>query len=197
MATRRLVSRGLSLAGRACLCALLVGAWGCSKKPELKPDPTFSMNVMVVPEWWPREELDWPKDPDLAQVQQDALQERGRPDYIRMVWTRDRRILRQSELAEKARLRGGLPKPEMEWVYLEKGQVVRFKGTKVLEEPLNDELRAVCEFGDPNDTKDFDEKGRHKQIWTFRDNGKILYFEDGKRVQTQDIPPMPIFEMKD
>lgn len=174
-------------------------ATACGKKePALEPDPEFSINVMVVPDFWPREEIDWPEDETLRRVQQEAWARYGTPDFLRFVYTVDRRIVKPSEAVEGHRMSGRRgSKPEDEWVYFDQGIVLRFKGTEVIERPLDDMLKTIVLYGDPNEIKRWPELGVERTSFTYYDHGKTFNFGGGKLTDTYEFKPMPGFNMRD
>ncbi|MDX2176864.1 MAG: hypothetical protein SF028_10375 [Candidatus Sumerlaeia bacterium] len=190
---------------RALLLILLAAAMalGCGKdEPKLAPDPEFSINVLETPSWWPREEKDWPGNPIEARLMEDTLAERGRPDFLRVVWTRDRRIVRQSDMisALSADGRGLKDATEFEWVYLDDEEVVRFKAAETEVRPLDGRLRAVCLYGDPQAFKSGkDPLGRERETYFYYDRGKIFYFlaDDGTQVGEDTIPVTPYYPRRE
>lgn len=184
------------------LLALLVGLLpvllvSCNKnKRKIAPDPEYSLNVMPVPEFWPREEQDWPKDPVAARVQQDYLAEHGRPDFFRVVWRPDRRIIRHFEMMDAIERKGaGLAAaPELEWIYLEGDTVVRFYPRRHEARELDHRLLTHCVYGDPHEVKSNPDPatGRILETYFYYDIGKVYYYdaETGKLVREQPTPPL-------
>ncbi|MEQ8820285.1 MAG: hypothetical protein RLY93_08565 [Sumerlaeia bacterium] len=186
MSGNRFFTGGLLLAA---LIAFL-GA-GCGKK-KLEPDIDFSINVMPVPQWWPREDKDWPEIPAAREAQQQVWAERGTPDYFRIVYTADRRIVRQPELGT-GRMAGKKDQVELEWIYFEDGEVISFAGPKVKERDIDDQLRTVCKYGDPSEIKTWPEVGVERSSFTYYDHGKTFYFVDGALTDTYEFKPMAGF----
>lgn len=188
------------LAAALLAVALMVG---CGKEePSLAPDPEFSINVMETPPWWPREEKDWPADPIESRLMEDTLAERGRPEFLRVVWTRDRRIVRQHEMvsALEAKGRGLKDAPEFEWIYLDDAEVVRFLPTKIETRPLDDRLKAIALYGDPQTVRTTkDPLGREQETFFYYDRGKIFYFLTESGVQTGEtsIPVTPYYPRRE
>lgn len=174
---------------------LLLAACG-KEKQKLAPDPKFSINVMETPEFWPREDKDWPKDEEKRLIMEGTYAEMGRPDFFRVIWTPDRRIMRQREMVEMLDQKGrGLNKaPELEWIYLDKGKVVRFTRTEAQVRDLDERLISLCRLGDPNDVKvRRDPDGRNVEIYTYYNTGQILYFDQksGGRIREDQVAPTP------
>lgn len=159
---------------------LLLLVAGCREEEKIfAPDPEFSINVWKAPEWWPREDKDWPVDPVEARIQQDALAEYGRPQFFRAIWRTDRRVVTQAEMREliekkSSVLEGG----ETEWIYLEDRKVLRFHPRRLEERPLDDRLRVLCLNGDPEQirlTKAPD--GRTLETYTYYSTGMMYRFD--------------------
>ncbi|MCB2156163.1 hypothetical protein KQI84_14900 [bacterium] len=196
---RNLLGLRLSAApfGVMMLAAVLL-LTACKDKPtELAPDPEFSINVMAVPVDWPREELDWPDNPTLRRTQQEAWARYGTPDFIRFIYTMDRRIVKPSEAIEGHRMAGKFTEQEQEWVYLADEIVLRFKGAETIERPLDDILRTVVMYGDPNEIKRWPELGVERTSFTYYDAGKTFNFSGNSLSDVYEFTPMPGFNMRD
>lgn len=176
------------------LALLLVAGLGCSRKPVLAPDSDFSINVLLTPSWWPREKQDWSSEPVTAAVQQEYYALHGRPEVLRVVWNRDRSLIRQAEMADRVMKNKNKPvePPEFEWIYLERGIVARFHRDRVEERPLDDRLRAVALYGDPNEWKvNRDAAGRDIETYIYYNQGTIMTFlrEDGRKLREERFQP--------
>ncbi len=162
---------------------------GCgSRKPEKKPlamDPEFSLNVMPVPDFWPRDKFDWPEDEEARRIRKEAWGTHGTPDFIRFVYTFDNRIVRSLELAEGMVLSGARPKPAQEWIYIADGKTVRFEGRKVHEEKLTDDVKTVCTYGDPMAIKEFDMGDYVQTSFYYYNVGKEFVFVDRRLTDTR------------
>ena len=191
------LGRCISLAGAVLLAASVFLTACGGKEPVLKPDPDFSVNVMAVPEWWPREELDWPEDAARRQVEQDAWARYGTPEFLRFVYTVDRRIVKPSESLEGHRMAGTQGKPDIEWIYVNDEIILSFNKGKAVERPLDDRLRTVVLYGDPNEIKRWPELGVERTSFTYYDHGKTFSFAGDKLMDTYDFKPMPGFNMRD
>ncbi|MDK2970974.1 MAG: hypothetical protein PWP23_729 [Candidatus Sumerlaeota bacterium] len=177
------------------LMVALALALACEKGPEDKPvtlDPQFSVNVMAVPTFWPREDMDWPEEPHERVVQENVYREYGRPDYFRNVHTFDRRIVLPIELEEGHVLAGRRPKALTQWIYIDEGKVLTFDGGKFEESELTDEVRTVCTYGDPQDIKRFDRPEFEQVSYLYYDQGLEIVFIDGKKSREKRISaPVP------
>ncbi|MBX3728183.1 MAG: hypothetical protein KF858_03280 [Candidatus Sumerlaeia bacterium] len=180
--------RGSHFGLLALALTLTVAMVGCNRGPEkkrLEMDPRFSVNVMPVPSFWPRPNMDWPKEPLERVAHQRAWVEYGTPDFIRKVFTFDDRIVRPIELEERHTLIGKRPTPLMQWIYLDRGITVTFNGPRYEEGKLSDQLRVVCLHGDPNDIKEFPRPEFTQTSFYYHNHGLEFVFIDG--VQTRRI----------
>ncbi len=188
----------------AVLSALLIGSLlvvtgiattGCGeKKPEKLPltaDPIFSVNVIPVPAFWPRENFDWSEDENLRILEKSTYEEYGAPDYIRLVHTFDRRIVREAELLKDVVLAGRRPKPIYEWIYMDRKLVLQFNGPQVVEAPLTDKLKIVCEYGDPVAVRNFNVDGIPLTSFYYYNHGKEFVFNRDDLVQVHSFNAMP------
>lgn len=188
-------------------CAVVFGclglATGCGggKNRRLTADPTFSINVLPLPGDWPNDKKDWPKDERKAAFQQAVYDEYGRPDYFRVLYDRTGRVITQRELREKMWLerdkRKKRTETEFEWIYLEKGLAFRFEPKGPVKRDLPDNLRTLCDYGDPMEIKTtVDINKRNMVIYQYYDRGKIFYFHEGKLEKEEDSTPMPGMTMR-
>lgn len=186
----------------ALLAAAIALFAGCKDDPKLAPDSDFSINVIPTPEWWPREDKDWDKDPSTARLQQDYVAEHGKPEVIRVVWTRDRSLMRQGEMADRVRKNNNRTldtPPEFEWIYIERGKVARFVRDRVDERDLDDRLRAIALYGDPNEWKvTKDAAGRDIETHVFYNEGLLMTFlmSDGSKVREERFQPVTGYQRR-
>jgi hypothetical protein len=175
---------------------------GCKDDPKLAPNSDFSINVIPTPNWWPREDKDWNADPSIARMQQDYIAEHGKPEAIRVIWTRDRSLMRQGELADRVRKNRNRmvdTPPELEWIYLERGKVVRFLRDRLEERDLDDRLRAVALYGDPNEWKvTRDAAGRDIETHIYYNEGLLMTFlvSDGSKVREERFQPVTGYQRR-
>ncbi|CAN5246088.1 hypothetical protein BH09SUM1_BH09SUM1_10450 [soil metagenome] len=186
-------------------CALLAGVTACGgskpKSRKLAPDPTFSLNVIEVPADWPDEKRDWPVDPVTSAQQQAVYEQNGKPDFFRILWNRDGRLMMQRELAADAWNKRNAKKPqaapEMEWIYLDKAMTYQFKRGGVIKKNLPDNIRTVTEYGDPEEMKEsVDMSGAPNLIYQYYNRGKVFYFREGKMYKEENQTPMPGMSMR-
>lgn len=190
-----MVRRLLSL----CMAFALLVTVGCKKEGDkLAPDPDFSINVLATPEFWPREDKDFPESEEGRILMEATLEDWGRPEVLRVIWTPDRRIMRQREMVESLERKGqGLRKPEFEWIYVDKMKVLRFRNNKTEERDLDARLLKVCELGDPNEVKirRDPETGVITETFIYYGTGQILYFDQksGALIREDQVTPTPGF----
>lgn len=190
------------IAGMLVVALGLLGAVACGGKSKMnvKPDWNHSINVVAVPVTWPDEKKDWPKDEQMARLQQKAYEEYGPPDYFRVRWNKNGKLMRQAELesiliTEKRKRDRYFRSQELpvDWIYINERRVLKFdrrKGTD--EEELRDDLRIVCEYGDPQDIKDTVDINREKNtIFHYFNSGQIFYFKSGELYKEETVTPVP------
>lgn len=184
-------------------CALAACA-GKPKQRVLFPDIEYSFNVMEVPADWPLEKKDWPLDPTEAAVRQAVYEKEGAPDHFRFRWRKDGKPVTRREVTEMLfvkdkskrslrRFTEGKDLP-MDWVYKDKGEIYTFTKKGAEKSPLPDELKVICEYGDPQEIKNsVDVSRRPVQIYQYYDQGKIYYFTDGKLTREETTQRMEGF----
>jgi hypothetical protein len=159
-----------------------------AEKLPLAVDPAYSVNVVQVPEYWPREEIDWPALEPSRSLHQEAHDLHGEPDFIRLVYTFDNRFVRPIELEEKHIMSARRPAPLTEWVYIDQEKVIRFEGTRFVEDKISDELRMICLHGDPTQFHEAKESdGTIRRTYTYLNLGKEFTFYDGVLANTRDF----------
>ena len=174
---------------------------GCGRNPRIFPDARFSVNVASVPRDWPDEKKDWPEDVDAALRMQRVYERYGVPDYFRIRWARDGRLLSQKELNQmqftsnqrsfaKYMKQSNL---EYEWVYLDEKKLIRFHRNRVEETDLPDTIRIICEYGDPSDISQTRDIAGPITTYSYYGLGKRFYFRDGVLDRQEDFTSMPGF----
>lgn len=170
-------------------CVLFIA--GCTKGPEKKPivfDPKYSVNTVPVPEFWPREKMDWPKTELAISVRRSVYENYGKPDYLRNVYTIDRRVVRSKDLMDGIQLPGKKASVTIEWIYLEKNLAIEFNGPRVIEHELDDLLRTVCIYGDPGIVRDHVQPtGEVYQIYLYYNHGKEFTFDGNKLIKERTL----------
>lgn len=188
------------------LISLLIGVFvvttlsaSCGgRRPRIFPNAQFSVNVAPVPLDWPDEEKDWPENVDAALRMQRVYERHGPPDFFRIRWTRDGRILTQRELSQMqwtANQRSfqrfmNQMQLEHEWVYLDERKLFRFHRNRVEETELPDTIRIICEYGDPNDISQTRDVVGPVTTYTYFQLGTRFYFRDGKLDRREEFTAM-------
>ncbi|MCC6546134.1 hypothetical protein IT570_03110 [Candidatus Sumerlaeota bacterium] len=184
-----------------CACALVAG---CNNKPKqrvLFPDINYSFNVMAVPDDWPLEKKDWPVDPTEAAVRQAVYEREGAPDYFRFRWRKDAKPVTRREVTEMLFVKDKSKRDlksftkgkdlTMDWVYKDKGEVYTFTKKGAEKSTLPDEIRIICEYGDPQEIKSsVDVRRLPVTIYQYYNEGKVYYFTDGKLTREETQPRM-------
>jgi len=193
----------LALAGAMGMAA---GCGGTPKARKIAPDPRFSINLVEVPADWPDERIDWPRDNATLAAQQQAVYEQyGKPDYFRLLWKRDGRMMTNTEfqnMAWQRRAKAGKRKeqietPDLEWVYLDDKLTFQFTRGKVVKGELPDTTRIVTEYGDPHEIKEtIDVTKAPNVVYQYYDQGKVFYFREGKLYREENQTPMPAMNMR-
>jgi hypothetical protein len=186
-------------------CFLVLAAsmiLGCGGKGRrLRPDPTFSYNLIAVPTDWPDERFDWDKDARKAAYQQAVYEEYGAPDFFRVLYDRTGRVMTQREMQAKAWIerdkRRSNEVPEFEWIYLEPKLTFRFDNRGPVKGTLPDNIRIMTEYGDPQEIKTTVDANRNQLlIYQYYDRGKVFYFLDGALQREEDQTAMPGMMMR-
>jgi hypothetical protein len=179
--------------GITAMALMVLVACGGEKDPSKAPleiDPNYSVNVIPVPAFWPREKFDWSKDEAQKVVQKDTLAKYGRPDYIRMLYTFEDRMVRPAEAMQGNTMPGKRPTPLVEWVWIDDNRVVRFDGAQAKEREISDELRMVCLNGDPGQVTRVPLPGapdKQRVTYVYFNLGKEFIFVDGKKVDEKTL----------
>lgn len=170
---------------------LVIFSLGCSKGPEKKPitfDVAYSVNTVPVPAFWPREKMDWPKNELEKSVRRSVYETYGKPDYLRSVYTIDRRVIRPKDLEEGIQLPGKKSSPTIEWVYFDEKIAIEFDGPRFVEHELDDVLKTVCVYGDAGVVRDHTQAdGRVFQVYTYYNHGKEFTFDGNKLVKERTL----------
>lgn len=185
------------------LVALTMATSACgTKRRKLEANPSFSINVIPVPRDWPDEsKRDWASDPVLASQQQAVYEQHGPPDFFRVLWSRDGRLMTQREMNARAwmdrKQKQSKEAPDFEWIYLDKKVTYRFRKGSPTKGVLKDNIRIVTEYGDPQEIKDSMDVSRAPvQIYQYYDRGKVFYFRDGDLYKEENQTPMPGMGMR-
>jgi hypothetical protein len=165
----------------AVLCIAFLIFSGC--KEDLVMNEEFSIN-MIQP--GPK----WPNVKKLTSAQKEVYERNGRPDHFRVWWLPNGEIRTRGELHGVMKDTKPSKLPPHSWVYLRKGKEILFRGNNYEELPINDEVRTLAKFGDPEDMKMLD-SGLTQ--WQYFGAGKLFKFSRGKIVEQKDFPAMGQF----
>lgn len=173
---RRIVSaRPLML-----ILAALVALAGCDKDLFLI-DPNYSVNIFKPGPKWPNEKK-------MLPVEREVYAKYGKPDGFRAMWTPEGKIMQGIEISERLKeVRKGKNLPPFTWMYINAGREIHFAGSGFTEHPINDQLRLVFRYGDPEDVKT-QENGIVQ--WMFYGVGKLYKFYNGRVVEEKEFPAM-------
>ncbi len=200
-----MAARVMFAAALLVVTAGLVAACGGRGGPRVMvPNSDFSINVVEAPGDWPDEERDWHADPVIAAQQQRVYEAYGKPDYFRFLWRRDGQVVRQGDLFDMISAQRVDPakfiaerNPDMEWVYLDRGITYRFTRSGPQQAPLPDNIRVICEEGDPQEIKENPgADGARMLTYQYYNTGMIYYFRDGEKIREERQPPMPGWGMR-
>ena len=166
------------------LCAVIALSAGCRTPKSIEIDHRFSYNVARVPTWFPGEKY----VPNPAE--QELLERRGRPDYIRFWWLVDGTFISSADLSGKvASIMDEMAGTKRTWVYLQDNKEIEFKedGSGYLEHPVVEQLALICKYGDPTerDPVKTSPSGAKLETWQWRDYGIRINFVDGKEIKRE------------
>ena len=165
----------------------LIPVISCSsvfKKDKVTLNPEFSVNVA-------KPEKDFPNEDKLFPSKKEVFKLYGVPDFVRFWWSKDGRIHRSLEVDNKIKSQKGLLILKQSWIYVDKNiECIFDSNTSYREAPLNDKIRTVCTYGDPEDMKIISEVPPYSEIWHYYSQGLILKFENDKLISQQKHSPM-------
>ena len=179
-----------TLALAAILMLSLLAAACSSAKKGYTFKPEFSVNVGTV-------DPDWPKKIEkLSLAEQEMLKMRGRPDWVRIWWMPNGEIV--DAMTVRRTNEGKREGKSLSWIYLEGNEEVVFPDqTHFRALPLTDELRCVCELGDPQEIRRIpDSQGRLVEQWRYINRGRFITFVNGIKVKEDLTAPMPHYLTK-
>jgi hypothetical protein len=170
---------------------LLFGAFvfsmGCGKKGHLHVNPEFSINLAIP-------DSKYPPVKDLSAKGREAFELYGRPDFVRLWWSKDGRVHRYLEVDRNLQNKNAIYRLRHSWIYIEKGVELDFSsGGSYKEIPLNDKIRTICTYGDPEDIIRLSEETPLRENWRYYSIGLILSFQDDKLIKEQRHNPMGTF----
>jgi hypothetical protein len=180
----------LSIAFRLGTVGLCLLALGCMMSPPLivKLDHHFSMNVGKPPTGFPDKRL------KLSAAESEVLARRGNPDFIRIWWRSDGSLITSSDLSgHHDEMNPMLNASKKSWIYLntgdkensgkDNGEEVIFVGSGYKVRPLDQKLKLVCTYGDPDDrSAPTMRDGATFETWRWIEYGIQIELMDGKEV---------------
>lgn len=195
----RSVSVFLARGALACLLACaLSGCFGAAIEAIFSPytiekhlNPAFSINVVKTPEWWPDDDTFKTKRNPTGEAQRAYYEQWGRPDFIRLIYRKDRTVIDfDTYWANNSRLP---PVIGYAWVYLDRKIETHFnEKTGVEEGPLSDEIRMICDEGDPDQILRLEApEGMRKVRFFYRQTGKAVTFENSRKTGVDQMPALP------
>lgn len=155
---------------------------GC-EKDDVNIDPDFSINVCQPGPKWPN-----PKN--LTPAQKEVLDKYGKPDFFHVWWTPDGQYRTRTDFVKEQREGKKRPIPPYSYVYLRLNKDICFRGSDYQVLPVSDQLRVVCQLGDPEDIRTM-ESGVLQ--WMYYSAGKLYKFGRGRIVEEKDFPAMGKF----
>lgn len=160
------------------LLAIVVTSAGCVRK-VIEIDPRFSINVTKVPSWYPTEKM----REKFTPAQHEAMNRRGRPDYIRFCWDEYGEMLTTSDFSgRQAEIPRLLGETRTTWLYTaEQIEIDFLDDGGYSENPMTDVVRLVCRYGDPSwkSPPKTTASGSKLEDWTWIDRGLRVKLEDG------------------
>lgn len=173
---------------RISLLLLLFGALiftlGCGKKGNLHINPDFSVNLAIP-------DSRYPPVKKLSASGREVYELYGRPNFVRLWWSKDGRIHRFLEVDRKLQDKGVIYRLKHSWIYPDQNLEFVFAADGLYKEiPLNDKIQTICSFGDPEDIKRISQEKPLKEMWNYYSIGLILVFEDDKLIKEQRHNPM-------
>ncbi len=168
-------------------CATFTQAYHYVMQNDLTVDPGFSLHLAYP-------QKNWPPKKKLSAIEMEVYAKMGRPDYIRIWWDRNGKLMTQKELREKfKRSKNDYKTFKKSWIYIDNETEIVFPKTEGYKEvPFSDKMKILAEYGDPQDIKinvtSFEDMKCDR--WTYWSNGKHFDFVGDKLVKTQDFEPM-------
>lgn len=162
----------------------LVFSPGCGNKGHLHINPEFSVNVAIP-------DSKYPPVKKLNTAGREVFELYGKPDLVRLWWSKNGRIHRFLEVDRQLQNKKAIYRLKHSWIYQDKNLEFLFTSEGSYQEvPLNDKIRTICTYGDPEDIKTISEEKPIKEIWNYYSIGLILVFQDDKLIKEQRHNPM-------
>jgi hypothetical protein len=171
----------------AVIVMLSLLAAACSSAGKGYPfKPEFSVNIAKVD----------PRIAKLSLAEQEMLKIRGQPDWVHIWWMPNGEIV--DAMTVRRTNEGKREGMSRSWIYLEENEEIVFLDqTHFRTLPLTDELRCVCELGDPQEIRRIpDSQGRLAEQWRYYNRGRFITFVNGIKVKEDLTAPMPHYLTK-
>ncbi|MBN1902789.1 hypothetical protein JW926_15805 [Candidatus Sumerlaeota bacterium] len=162
---------------------------GCGQKGHLRVNPEFSVNLAIP-------DQKYPPLKQLSATGKEAFEIYGRPDFVRLWWSKDGRIHRFLEVDRALQNKSSIYRLRHSWIYVDKKIEIVFStsGSSTYKElPITDKIQTICAYGDPEDIKRLSEEKPLRENWSYYSIGLILMFEDDKLIKEQRHNPMGAF----
>jgi hypothetical protein len=178
------VARTLVLTS-AVVAALIVS--GCAKRKVIEFDHRFSINLVRVPDWYPGE-----KDA-LTLAEQEVLQRKGRPTFIRFWWNDSGDIIHSSDLSgQRDELPQRMTTTKRTWIYWSPREQIEYEflaNGGYVYHPVTERLGLICQYGDPGHktVPKYDQAGRRGENWTWYDHGLVVELLDDNIMSRKNI----------
>lgn len=152
-------------------------------------DVAFSINILKPPWWWPDEDTFDVKQNPSGKIEKTYFEQNGRPDWLRLYFSREGTVIPYSVLSEGA----GLPKiRQTAWIYMERKVEVTFTTKEAVETPITDEVLTLCELGDPDEILNVSTDGTTRHVrYLYRRRGVFITFVNQQKTDTQRVPALP------
>ena len=189
----------------AVMLASLLGL-GCHRKPKtIEIDHRFSYNVARVPSWFPAEKRvpmrrkiahvmtlglvsdNPPVGSSLSPAEQEVLDRKGKPNFIRFYWNPQGTFITSSDLSGKnLDLADILKETKRTWIYVADKTEIEFheNGSRYDVHPVTEKLQLICAYGDPTGKTPPkpDKGGRMHESWEWVEQGIRIEFVDDKEL---------------
>lgn len=188
------------MAGLGLLAIGLVFLSGCALRDSIQwifgpnnvmegMNPRFSFNVFEPPKWWPDEDSFTSRDKVIGNLKKQYYDEHGAPDYLRVWYNPEGTPLPRESVTHSREL----PEPKsFSWIYLSRNVEVVFTRQGAEEKPISDEVKTICENGDPDEVRFIGHDPNIRMVrYIYHQKGLQIDFQNFKIVKKQHLPGMP------
>lgn len=169
----------------ALAAAALMATQACEPEPPYEMD--FNHSVNVAPASYTAEHL-----VNFPPIKKEVFEKSGPPDFIRVLWRRDKRPATLLEIKRPEYKMKKKP-PEVSWLYLDRGVEVFFNETGGYRvEELDDQIRLMCERGDPERIEQRNlSRTDFFTVWIYDSTGEHFSFDrNGRLIKKNYYTPM-------